>query len=285
MIDWRESEVDTAGFRWRICEAGAPDAPPLLLLHGFTGSGEAWEPTAARIASRRCIVPDLPGHGGTDAAEPEEEWSLKRAADMLIALMDQVGAGSFALAGYSMGGRLALQVAVRHTTRVERLVLVGASAGIESEEGRRQRVEADAEVARLLEERGIEAFVDYWESLPLFAGGAQDAETRERMRRIRLANDPRRLAGALRAFGTGAQATLQPYLPDLMTPTLLVAGERDAKYRAIAYAMAAEIPRARVAIVAGAGHSVPIDAPAELAEAMNRFLSSPLGTEGDEDSD
>lgn len=276
------SQIESAGFRWRVREIGPPDAAPLLLLHGFTGSGEVWEEAAGRIDGRRCIIPDLPGHGGTDRPEPEEDWSARRASDMLVELMDRMEVGSFAMAGYSMGGRLALQTVVRHTTRVERLVLIGASAGIESPEGRRDRSDADSEIARLLEERGIEAFVDYWEALPIFAGGSQEDETRERMRRIRQANDPIGLAAALRVFGPGAQAPLHQYLPDLMVPTLLVAGGRDSKYRAIAYAMAAEIPGARVTIIADAGHSVPIDAPAELAQVINRFLSSAIEMEGDD---
>ncbi len=283
MTESIDNFIETAGFRWRIRETGSGEGAPLLLLHGFTGSGELWSDAATRLQERRCIMPDLPGHGGSGSVEPEGQWSLRWTADRLLDLVETMRIDAFDLAGYSMGGRLALQLAIRHTTRVRRLVLIGASAGIASEKERQERLAADEEIARMLEERGIEAFVDYWEALPLFSGGSLSGETRQRMRMIRLANDPVRLAAALRRLGPGAQTPLHPYLPDLMTPTLLVAGGRDAKYRAIAYEMAATLPRARVEIIGEAGHAVPVEAPWELALAMNRFLSSPNPTEGDEE--
>ena len=59
--------VAAGGLSWTVRSRGPQAGVPLVLLHGFTGTGEFWLPAARALPRRRCIFPDLPGHGGTDA--------------------------------------------------------------------------------------------------------------------------------------------------------------------------------------------------------------------------
>ncbi len=265
--------VEVEGFAWQVCSRGPRAGLPLVLLHGFTGTGEFWLPVADSMPRRRCIIPDLPGHGGTDAPVPPEAWRLDRAADGIASLLDALGVGRFALAGYSMGGRLALSLALRRPDRVAALALVGATPGIAAQAEREARCASDLELAAAIERDGIEAFSRQWEANPLFATQAALAPAiREAMRNQRLGQDATRLAAALRAFGTAFQAPAHGDLGRLSMPVLVMAGEHDAKFSAIAHDMAARIPKAALRIVAGAGHAVPLERAPECGRELEEFL-------------
>jgi 2-succinyl-6-hydroxy-2,4-cyclohexadiene-1-carboxylate synthase len=265
--------VEAGGIAWQVRSRGLAAGTPLVLLHGFTGTGESWVPVANALPGRRCILPDLPGHGGTDAPLPPEDWRLDRAADALASLLDRLAVGRIALAGYSMGGRLALAFALRHPARVAALALVGASPGIAVEAEREARAAADLALAGTIERDGIEAFSRHWEAQPLFASqAALPPALREAMRSQRLGQDPARLAAALRAFGTGFQPPAHGELARLPMPVLVMAGEHDAKFAAIARDMAGRIPHAALRIVAGSGHAVPLEAAPRCAAELEEFL-------------
>jgi len=270
----REERVAAGGLQWTVRQRGLPGAAPLVLLHGFTGTGASWLPVANALPRRHCLFPDLPGHGATDAPLPPGKWSLERAADALAELLERMGAPRFALAGYSMGGRLALALALRHPQRVAALALVGATPGIADAAERAQRVADDAALADAIERDGIEAFTNRWEANPLFATQAALPDAlREAQRAQRLAQDPARLAAALRAFGTGTQPPLHESLAQLRMPVLLVAGEQDAKFAAIARDMAARIPESDLVLVPACGHAVPLERAAECAASIEAFLT------------
>jgi 2-succinyl-6-hydroxy-2,4-cyclohexadiene-1-carboxylate synthase len=168
------------------------------------------------------------------------------------------------LAGYSMGGRIALHAALSLRDRVGRLVLIGASPGIADPAERAARAVADAELADRIEAIGLEAFVREWEEQPLFAGmprGVAEIAHADRMRSTAAG-----LAAALRGLGTGAMPSLWDRLGELAMPVELVVGERDVKFRAIAERMEAALPDARLHVVAGAGHAAQLEAPEAVAE-------------------
>lgn len=231
--------------------------PTIVLLHGFTQTGRSWEPTIAALGERyRALAPDIRGHGEAAAARPIDFPSVR--ADIAA-----LTAGPFALAGYSMGGRIALDLAVHAPERVSRLVLVGASPGIADDDERRVRCAADEALADRIEGKGVEAFAASWSSLPLFAG--QPPEVAAAAHATRLSQSPTGLAAALRGLGTGVMEPLWEHLPELRMPVTLIAGERDAKFREVAERMAAAISQAEVRLVPGAGHAVQLEAPAALA--------------------
>ena len=94
--------------------SGDPHRPAVLFLHGFMGSGADWTDAISALDKRFCCVtPDLPGHGGSVGLRPED-YTIEGATRTLLDLLDELEIERPALVGYSMGGRLALYLALRH---------------------------------------------------------------------------------------------------------------------------------------------------------------------------
>jgi 2-succinyl-6-hydroxy-2,4-cyclohexadiene-1-carboxylate synthase len=233
-------------------------APPtILLLHGFTQTGRSWDPVVAALAERyRALAPDLRGHGSAADARPID---FERVRADLLALAPE----RFALAGYSMGGRIALGLALAAPERIERLVLIGTSPGLDDAVARRGRSATEAALADRIEGNGIEAFADLWGALPLWEG--QPPEVAAAADAMRRAQSPGGLAAALRGLGLGAMEPLWDRLGELAMPVALVAGERDEKFIALAEQMADAIPDATVHVVPGTGHAAQLEAPQVVA--------------------
>jgi 2-succinyl-6-hydroxy-2,4-cyclohexadiene-1-carboxylate synthase len=245
-----------------------------VLLHGFTGSATSWEGRLVDGLAGAGLAPvlvDLPGHGADIGATAPDGFTLRAALERIGA----AGRWPADLIGYSMGGRLALHFAAAHPDRVRRLVLESASPGLATESECTGRRIADELLAARIEAEGIEWFVEHWESQPMFAGRQRlDPDRVLRHRGLRLRNDARSLAAALRGLGTGALPSLWDDLERIAQPTLLVVGELDEKFVRIAERMARAMPRARVAVIPGAGHSVHLEAPAAWLEAVVGFLTT-----------
>ena len=229
-----------------------------LLLHGFAGTGRSWDPViqAAADPQWRPNAPDLPGHGGAGISAGEE---VPEAA----AAVAEVFAPVRTLAGYSMGGRIALRMALDRPGCAERLVLVSMSPGIEDDAGRERRREDDDALADRFERMSPEEIADLWLAGPLFADDPPEAQ--QRARKQILACQPADLAQALRQLGPGAMEPMWERLGELRLPVTIVVGERDERYREIAGRMATEIPQAEVVVIPGAGHALPREAPEALA--------------------
>ena len=220
----------------------------LLLLHGFTQTGASWDGVVRALEGRyRALAPDL-GPGPWEA-------ELDR--------LERLTAGPHVLAGYSMGGRLALALALRRPERVRALVLVSASPGLADGDERAARRAADEALAGRIEEIGAEAFAGEWAAQPLFAG--QPPEVAALAHEDRLRRSAAEHAAQLRGLGTGVMPPLWGRLGELTMPVALVVGERDAKFRAIAERMRERVPHATVAVVPGAGHAAHLEQPAAVA--------------------
>jgi 2-succinyl-6-hydroxy-2,4-cyclohexadiene-1-carboxylate synthase len=229
----------------------------LLLLHGFTQTGASWAGVVRALAGRyRPLAPDL-GPG---------PWEAE--LDRLEALAP---AGAV-VAGYSMGGRLALALALRRPERVRRLVLVSASPGLARAEERAERRAADAALADRIERIGLDAFAREWAAQPLFADQPEAVAALAREDRLR--RSAAHHAAQLRGLGTGVMPPLWERLGELAMPVALVVGERDLKFRAIAARMGERLPDARVIVVGGAGHAVQLERP----EAVAAAIDAPSGT-------
>jgi 2-succinyl-6-hydroxy-2,4-cyclohexadiene-1-carboxylate synthase len=234
---------------------------PLLLLHGFTQTGRGWDEVARHLAGERYrpLAPDLRGHGAAAARRPIDFQAC-------VADVARLGGARFALAGYSMGGRLALHVALAHPERVSRLVLVSATAGIEDDGERAARRAADEQLAAWMQPRLMTEVADRWGAQPLFAG--QSGEVAAAARADRLNNDPHHLAASLRGMGTGVMEPLWDRLGSLSMQAVVVVGERDEKFTALGERLAARLPRGELVVVPGAGHALALEAPAAVAAAI-----------------
>jgi 2-succinyl-6-hydroxy-2,4-cyclohexadiene-1-carboxylate synthase len=261
-----------AGANYNVVTAG--DGAPVMLLHGFTGCAQSWNLLQEALAARfTTIIPDLLGHGRSDAPDDPERYRVERTVADLIAILDGLGLERTHLLGYSMGGRVALAAAIAHPERIASLILESASPGLAGDSERRARIASDNALADLAERDGIDAFVARWEQTPLFATQQRLPEpVRERLHYQRLANNPRGLANNLRGLGTGVQPSLWDRLGELAMPCLLMAGELDAKFVGIAHRMADAIDGARIAIVTGAGHTIHLEEPVNFERLVMEFL-------------
>jgi len=268
--------LDAGDVGLRVLRQGNPDGPPLVVLHGFTGCAETMGGVSEALAGGWWVHAfDLVGHGESDAPESGEWYSMERCVAQVLSAMDSLGLGRAHFLGYSMGARVALSLALAAPRRVSSLVLVGVSPGLEDATARAERVAADEALAARILDQGIEAFVDAWMALPLFASQARlGAEALEAARKQRLTCRPLGLANSLRGMGSGAMPPLSSRLGDLQAPALLVVGSEDAKFAALARAMVREIPGAEILEVADAGHAAHLEQPAAFGAGCRRFLEA-----------
>jgi 2-succinyl-6-hydroxy-2,4-cyclohexadiene-1-carboxylate synthase len=230
----------------------------LVLLHGFTHTGASWRPVVDALGARfRALSPDMPGHGSAAERVPV---GLAEVLTDVAALAPE----RFELAGYSMGGRLALHLALAQPGRVERLVLIGASPGLADPAERWERRRADDELADWIERSTVAEFADRWAQTPVLAGLSPAVAARVHEDRLR--NTPAGLAPALRGLGTGTLPPIWDRLGELEMPVTLVVGGRDHKFEGIARDMARAIAQAQVVVVPAAGHAVHLEQPGRVAE-------------------
>ncbi len=234
----------------------------LILAHGFTQNSRCWGPFADHLASGNALtLVDAPGHGrsGHDQAD------LWEAADLLV---EAGGPGCYI--GYSMGGRTALHAALTHPDVVDGLVLIGATAGLDTEDQRAERRQADEALAQRLLDQGLGTFVEQWLANPLFAGLTAQAAAADH----RLANRPDGLAASLRHAGTGSQGSLWSRLGELTMPVLLLVGDDDHKFTDLAQRMAQLMTStsAEVASLPGT-HAVHLEQPSPAAALIDKWLA------------
>ncbi len=269
------SRIEIGGASYAVQVDG--EGPPLLLIHGFTGRGSDWAPVVPALCrAATTIAVDLLGHGDSDSPADPARHAVERQAADLAAILRRLGLAPAHVAGYSLGARIALRIAVSEPDVVARLILESPSAGIADPAQRAGRRATDEQLAHLLEREGIEAFVDRWESLPLFASerSLPDAD-RVRIHAARLRNRPDGLAASLRGAGQGSMEPLYDQLSSVTAPTLVVAGALDEIGLGRAEAVVGGIPGARLAIMDGVGHAPHREAPDRLERLLLDFLALP----------
>ena len=225
-----------------------------MLVPGFTQTAASWR-GARRILDESCAVVAL------DVPE----------RDTFSATAGEIGAkGERAIyAGYSMGGRLTLRLALDRPDLVAGLVLVSATAGIDDEAARAERVAADEELAREVERDGVDAFLRQWLAQPLFASVPRDAPGLEERRGL----STRYLAHCLRVLGSGTMDPMWDRLGELEMPIALVTGKTDAKYEKLALRMLERMRGDVVHIRLDGGHSLPLEQPAVLGGFIASFAA------------
>jgi 2-succinyl-6-hydroxy-2,4-cyclohexadiene-1-carboxylate synthase len=237
----------------------------LVLLHGFAGTSRAWDGVLAHLPRERYRPQalDLPGHGELAGdSDPPTPIDFETAVESVL----KRSPPSFALCGYSLGGRIALHVALVAPERVSSLTLIASGPGIEDAGERAERRAADRALAEEIEHGSIERFAERWCAQPMFASDPPAVEAPARADYLR--NDPQSLAAALRGLGQGEMASLWGRLGELRMPVTVMAGDRDQKLQAIARRMVKLLPEGRLQIVAG-GHRLALESPARVAAAIS----------------
>jgi len=241
-----------------------------MALHGFSGAGLDFESLIPELREiGHFVAPDLPGHGThLSSSATADDW-----VSGLHEFASETFRRPFLILGYSMGGRLALHFALRYPHLVDGLILVGATAGIEDGSEREVRQENDETLAAWIEANGVEAFCERWATTPIIATQENIPSPYGealRVRKERLSIDG--LSRTLRTVGTGVIPSVWKRLGEIDVPTLVMAGENDAKYRAIGVELARQLPHAEMNIVDKAGHAAHLEESWESARLMLEFL-------------
>jgi 3-oxoadipate enol-lactonase len=258
----RCADIETAWY-----EVGS--GPPLVLLHGLGDDHRAWRRTLPDlILNRRVILYDLRGHGGTSLGSPA--GTLRQLGEDLARLLDALQIERALIVGFSLGGTIAMRIALDHPELVAGLVLVATSSRV-------NRVTADWYAQRVAmvdaADPGLRATLDrdtedvYRQSPDELAGGLTI--------RRQSTSDPRGYGNACRALAALNAQPLDPELPRITAPTLIVASDLDQLCPPRASEiMAAGIPGSRLEVIKGAGHPIPVERPAELARLILDFAAS-----------
>jgi len=254
---------------WPHNRSGDPHSPTVVLLHGFMGSSHDWAKVQSRLSERhQCVAPTLPGHAGSGpAAQSFDELSRG-----LLELLDSMRVERAHLAGYSMGGRLALHTAIRHPDRVSKLVLVSTSPGLLDPTERQARAAIDDRRARAIED-DFSAFLNGWYRLPLFES-LRRHEAYPAMLSRRKKGQPRDLAAIISQLSPGRQPAAWPHLKSLSMPVMILTGALDEKYVALSRQMKEEIPDSRLEVLASVGHNPPLEDPTGAVEHIENFLAA-----------
>ncbi|MGB3613461.1 MAG: 2-succinyl-6-hydroxy-2,4-cyclohexadiene-1-carboxylate synthase [Elainellaceae cyanobacterium] len=254
----------TGQFHFHYQQQGS--GPVVLFLHGFMGSGRDFDAAIARLRDRyTCLTLDLPDHGQTQMTRPAP-YTMETVATEILAWLTQRDIPNCMLTGYSMGGRLALYLALTAPERFSHVVLESASPGLRTAVERQARIRLDKERSQQIRQ-DFNEFLQRWYQAPMFRNLAQQPEFDAIMQR-RQQNHPEALARSLRCLGTGQQPSLWPHLPKLTPPTLLMTGEQDTKFCAINIEMAPQLPNAQPLTVPACGHTIHLENPKRYATAI-----------------
>jgi pimeloyl-ACP methyl ester carboxylesterase len=253
--------IDVAWF-----EAGRGD--PLVLIHGLADDHRAWRRVLPDLILRhRVVLYDLRGHGQTSLGSPD--GTLRQLGADLFALLDALGIARADIAGFSLGGTIAMRAAIDYPERIGGLALIATSSrvGRAAADWYRQRVEMVERSAEALRETLDRDTAD------VYAESPSELEEGLLIRRQSTA-DPRGYGNACAAMAALNLAPLDAELPRITAPTLVVASERDRHCPPkAAEIIATGIQGARLEVLADAGHPIPVEKPCELARAINSFLS------------
>lgn len=253
---------------------GLPAKPAVVFLHGFMGSAEEWNNVTSSLKEKNfCVAIDLPGHGkSTDLEALSNIWNFKVLCQRLAELISHLGIPIFSLVGYSMGGRVAFNFAIKFPSHVTKLMVESSSLGIKNKTERIQRVNDDNRISERLLNIPIIKFLDIWYSLPVFSG-LKEHTNYEKMIAQRVKNNPALLSKALIAFSTGRYSHLEKRLSSLKIPVRLVCGEKDTKYVEMYSAIKNNNPNFTLHIVKHCSHNTHFEQTDQFAEDLIQFLS------------
>lgn len=247
--------------------------PYLILLHGFMGSGESFEQLMPELR-KFCnpVTIDLLGHGKTEGAELHYRFSTKeQVADLIKLISEQLHIPSF-LYGYSMGGRLALQLVLQRQDLFTGVILESSTFGIEGETERQARQALDAKKSDDLL-GNFEGFLDHWKEMPLFESSTASKQVLDRVYDIQRQQNPLWLANSLQGFGTGTMPCVRHRMDEIAIPVQLLVGKKDAKFIHLNRQMEKELQEGKLHAVKNAGHRVHLDQPEALTAHLKSFIN------------
>lgn len=259
-------------YHFHYCTQGRSNNFPILFLHGFMGNCYEFSEVMSFFSNHYyCIAVDLPGHGKTATHGDEPSYTMSRTASGLIQFLDALNISSCFLAGYSMGGRLALYLTLHFPNYFSKVVLESASPGLKTKDEQFERLQKDWALASALETEGFESFLIKWYKQPLFASLSVHPSFHQVVEQ-RLQNNPFHLARSLRNMSTGCQPSLWDSLKNNSVSILLLVGALDQKFVDINIQMANLNPLITLEILDQCGHNIHVENPAGLTKKIMDFL-------------
>ncbi|KYP80979.1 2-succinyl-6-hydroxy-2,4-cyclohexadiene-1-carboxylate synthase [Ferroacidibacillus organovorans] len=262
--------VSLRGVMYRGIAVGR--GPLLLWLHGWLGAAEEYLPFMEALAkTHRSIALDLLGHGKTKTDLPRVRYAVEEQVADLAAFLQKINEPVI-LIGYSMGGRLALRVALAMPSLIRHLILESASPGIERQEDRMARLQLDLARAEQIT-RDFPAFLEAWQRMPLFSSqrNMDEAEYAKLFARKR-AQWPEGVAHSMAGMSQGFGEPEWPKIRAFRSPVSLLSGEFDTGYVASGAHLAKQFSRATQCVIAHAGHHVHAERPAQFLTFLRDIL-------------
>ncbi|MEO1023058.1 MAG: 2-succinyl-6-hydroxy-2,4-cyclohexadiene-1-carboxylate synthase [Bacteroidota bacterium] len=250
------------------------ELPYLVMLHGFLGSGNSFNHLIDSLTPFcNPVLIDLLGHGKTEGAELHYRFSVnEQVADVCKLIQEQLP-HPVHLFGYSMGGRLALNIALQKPEIVHTLILESTTFGIEPEAERLSRQALDARRADQIM-GNYAGFLKQWRELPLFNQVQISGDYRDTIHAIQHQQEPVWMANQLLGFGTGTMPAVRHKLNEIKNPVLLLTGERDRKFVTINQTMKRELPNSELVIVKESGHRIFAEQPGDWINGIRTFLTN-----------
>ncbi|RNC79973.1 MAG: alpha/beta fold hydrolase [Balneola sp.] len=265
--------IRVRGISYHLNSQIKDNAPSLILLHGFLGSGLVFNPLKSHLDSDISVTTiDLLGHGSTEGAELHYRFSTKeQVADLSKLISEQLPSPVF-LYGYSMGARLALQLALCRPDLIQGLILESGSFGIEKETERQARQALDASRADQIQ-GNFHGFLEKWKTMKIFDGNLQ-SESKRLLMNIQEKQNHYWMANSLLGFGSGTMPCIKDRLNELISPVQLIVGAHDVKFLRINQSMKKNISDCELAIIEDANHRVHLEQPKKCATIINQFITN-----------
>lgn len=247
------------------------EGKPIICLHGFSEDSSTWD--LLELHGYKLIVIDLIGHGKSDKPKDSKYYSLEIMLKHLNKLISQLDLKKYSMLGYSMGGRCALAYALTYPNEIDKLILESASYGEEKFLNRLKRRGDDLNLAKSIEENGIEWFNQYWGNLSIFESQKRlPKPIINEINKRRLANSSHALSNTLKGTGQGKFPCLKDQIVKLSMPILYISGEYDKKYQAVGKEFERLNTNVKHIVINGCGHNTHIEDINVFMEVLNKFL-------------
>ena len=246
----------------------------IFFLHGFTGSSEDWNFVLPGIDRRfNKFTIDLIGHGKSDSPNDKSLYSWELQVEQINKIISHFTEDKVIVAGYSMGGRLALSYAQTYPERILGLILESTSPGIKEKQKRENRIKEDEKLAEFILSHSIEEFINMWVDKDIFTTQLRfSEERRNEIKKAKMQNNRIGLSNSLKEFSTGKMPYFYEWFKNFNVSTLLLTGQLDTKFTSLNTSIVNKFPAAEHKIIKNAGHNVHLEEPEKYLTAVNNFL-------------